>query len=187
MFSIIVRLIYALTYFSFMSLVLECLNICKNWGNINIYLSPNIFEGIEAFCVIHYPILLFLLQLWASKVIIRAAKTNIVQTQLRVLKSANVGMDSLLFLGQLVPVLTLFEKVTSANFTLLLFAVLIFVLMLFLISYGAFDLSLFFLGYHQYKVSTNSSEYWLISKRRIRDFSQSFTVVEISDKILLRI
>lgn len=46
---------------------------------------------------------------------------------------------------------------------------------------------MFFLGYNQYRVSTDSTEYWLISKRKINNFSSSFTVVEISDKVLMRL
>lgn len=55
----------------------------------------------------------------------------------------------------------------------------------FFTSYGAFNMSLYFMQYNQYKVSTNSSEYWLISKRKIRDISRNYHVVEISNKVFL--
>lgn len=187
MFSMVVRLVYALTCFSLMTLVLEGLNVWRNLDIVSFCWNSNVIEGLEAFCVIHYPLLIFLLLLVACKVMLCVAKKELSHTRIQVQKSANIGMDSVLFLAQLVPMITLFEKIVGYSFTVVTFVILVVVLIFFIPNYGAFNLSIYMLNYYQYKVSTGSSEYWLISKRRIRDFSQSFTVVEISDKILLRI
>lgn len=187
MFAKIIRIAYSLSYFSLLALLAEGVNIVTNWQEISFYWNPNLVDGIQAFSVIHYPLLILLLMLLTCSITFRKARITLVHSQLKVQKANNIGIDSFLLFGQIVPLLTLIEKLLIPSYSKVIFAMSVLILLMFFTSYGAFNMSLYILQYHQYKVSTNSSEYWLISKRRIRDFSQSFTVVEISNKVLLRI
>lgn len=48
MFSKFIRIVYSLSYFSLMLVVLEFVNIVNSWKNIDIYWNFNI-EGFKAF------------------------------------------------------------------------------------------------------------------------------------------
>lgn len=187
MFAKIIRIFYSLSYFSLLALIAEGVNIKSKWDEISFYWNSNIIEGMHAFCVIHYPLLILLLMLLVCSITFHNARITLAHSQLKVLKSSNIGLDSFFQLGQIVPLLTLTEKLLTPSFSSVILAITVLILWPFFASYGSFNMSLYIMQYHQYKISTNSSEYWLVSKRKIRDFSQSFTVVEISNKILLRI
>ena len=166
-----------------MLVVLEFVNIVNSWKNIDIYWNFNI-EGFKAFCVIHYPIMLFLLMLLSCKYIIEKAINSLSVFSMKIEKSNPIGLNSFMLLGQLVPLLSLSDKI-NFSYSGIIFVITVLLLWAFFTSYGAFNMSLHFLQYNQYKVSTNSSEYWLISKRKIRDISRSYHVVEISNKVFL--
>lgn len=187
MYSSFIRILYSFSYFSLMLILIEVVNIVNSWDILDFYWNSNVIDGLQAFCVIHYPFIIFVLMLLFCKYILVDAHSKLAKKQLKVVKSNPIGLDSFFFLGQLVPLLTLSEKIFDPSSSLKYFAIFIVLMLLYFISYGSFNMSLYLMQYHQYKVSTNSSEYWLISKRKIRDFSQSFTVVEISNRILLRV
>ena len=184
MFSKFIRIVYSLSYFSLMLVVLEFVNIVNSWKNIEFYWNFNI-EGFEAFCVIHYPIMLFLLMLLSCKYIIEKAINSLSVFSMKIEKSNPIGLNSFMLLGQLVPLLSLSDKILNFSYSGIIFVIIVLLLWAFFTSYGAFNMSLYFMQYNQYKVSTNSSEYWLISKRKIRDISRSYHVVEISNKVFL--
>lgn len=167
-----------------MLIVLEFVNIVNSWKNIDIYWNFNI-EGFKAFCVIHYPIMLFLLMLLSCKYIIKKAINSLSVFSMKIEKSNPIGLNSFMFLGQLVPLLSLSDKILNFSYSGIIFVITVLLLWAFFTSYGAFNMSLYFMQYNQYKVSTNSSEYWLISKRKIRDISRSYYIVEISNKVFL--
>ena len=104
---------------------------------------------------------------------------------MKIEKSNPIGLNSFMLLGQLVPLLSLSDKILNFSYSGIIFVIIVLLLWAFFTSYGAFNMSLYFMQYNQYKVSTNSSEYWLISKRKIRDISRSYHVVEISNKVFL--
>lgn len=187
MYSAFVRVLYSLSYFSLMLIIIEVINTVNSWDILDFYWPPNIVEGLHAFCTIHYPLIILSFILLFCWKLICNSHSKLSPKQLKAVKSNAIGLESFLLLGQLVPLLTLFEKIFDTSSSVICIVVLIVLILSYFNTYGSFNLSLYLLQYHQYKVSTNSSEYWLISKREIRDFSQSFTVVEISNRILLRI
>lgn len=184
MFSKFIRSVYSLSYFSLMLVILEFVNIVNSWKSIDFYWNFNI-EGFKAFCVIHYPIMLFLLMLLSCKYIIEKAINSLSVFSMKIEKSNPIGLHSFMLLGQLVPLLSISDKILNFSFSGIIFVIIVLLLWAFFTSYGAFNMSLYFMQYNQYKVSTNSSEYWLISKRKIRDISRSYQVVEISNKVFL--
>lgn len=187
MFTKAIRIVYSISYFSLLALMLEVVNVATNWNDMSIYWTPKFLDGVQAFCVIHYPLLIFLLMLLSCNIICKRARTALARTNLNVQKANNIGIENFLNFGQVVPLLTFSDKLFVVGYSRTIFVMAVFLLLFFFTSYGTFNMTLYIQQYHQYRVSTNSSEYWLISKRKIRDFSQSFTVVEISNKILLRI
>ena len=64
--------------------------------------------------------------------------------------------------------------------------VLVIVSVLFLVWHGSFNLSLLFLGYRQYRVKTENSTIWLVSMRKISNFSSSELVHTLQDNVFVR-
>lgn len=187
MYSRIIRLLYSLSYFTLFAFLLEIYNVAVIWGEISIYWD---LCSIREFCFIHYPVLIIVVLLCVSKSILKRAERNLSKTQILVKKSSPFSLESCLLVGQFIPFFTFTEKLigkSSTTLTSVLTIVSILLLSFLMDVYGGFNLSMFFLGYNQYRVSTDSTEYWLISKRKINNFSSSFTVVEISDKVLMRL
>ncbi len=187
MFIGLIRILYSFSYFTPLLIGLESLNIVEGWNDLGFYWNPDLLEGLRAFWSIHYPALLFLLILLSCRLILKKGSSMLSRKQLDVHKSNEIGWKKFSFIIQIIPLLiqqtTSFGSVNS--WVILLVGIV--VLLAFFTSYGAFNLSLPILRYYQYRVSTGNSEYWLISKRKIRDLPQSFCVVEITNGIMLRV
>ena len=65
-------------------------------------------------------------------------------------------------------------------------SVLVLVTVLFLTWHGAFNLTLLLLGYRQYRVKTENSTIWMVSKRKISNFSNSELVHTLQDNVFVR-
>lgn len=187
MFRGLIRLLYSLSYFTPLLILLEAINVTEGWNDLGFYWNPDLLEGLRTFGCVHYPALLFLLVLLSCKQILKKGSSMLSRKQLDVHKSNEIGWKEFSFIIQFFPLLmqqsTSFSSVTSW----VIFLLGIVVLLAFFTSFGAFNPSLYFLRYYQYRVSTDNLDYWLISKRKIRDLPQSFCVVEISNGIMLRV
>ena len=109
-------------------------------------------------------------------------KLAIYTTQLR--SSEPFGIEILYTGIQIVPYLTFAfrEQLFGMWGT---FALLI-VTVLFLVSHGTYNLTLLLLGYRQYKLKTDNSTIWLVSKRKISNFSNSELVHTLQDNVFVR-
>lgn len=191
MYSYLIRFIYSLTYFSLLPILLEIINVAANWDNLTISWNANVVNTIGDIVSIHYPIIVFLLLLFLANLLIKHAGKVLSQTTIFVKKSNSIGISSCLFISQLIPLLTFAGKIIGEiSPSLVLFISLASILLLAILLLamgGTYNVALLLLGYKQYRVATEHVDYWLISKRKINNFSQGFNVVEISDKVLLRL
>lgn len=185
--SFVIRLAYALTYFAHVAVVGELYQLYTNWNRLSLYWDGKICEGLRSIISIHFP-LIFLVVLWFIYInSIKCARKCLMSTTIKITKSDLMGLDMVFFDKSLLPYLTILTTFIGKKFTFILFPITALLLCFFLVHQGNFNIMAFALGYKQYKVSTASSSYWLISKRRIYDFSSSYKVVEISDNVLLRV
>lgn len=187
MFSLIIRFTYALTYFSHVAVVGELYQLYKNWNKLSLYWDGMISEGLRSIISIHFP-LIILFVLWLVFVIlIKCARKYLTPLKIQIAKSDLTGFDMIFTDKSLFPYITILISFVGKNFIVILFPATVILLWLLLAHMGNFNIIAFVLGYKQYKVSTASASYWLISKKRICDFTSSYKVVEISNNVLLRI
>lgn len=98
-----------------------------------------------------------------------------------------VGVDDFLKDKSLFPYITLLTGFIGKDIACGSFVLVMLFLWVLLRSYGNFNIMVWTLGYHQYKVSTADASHWLISKGRVTDFSSSYKVVEIANNVLLKV
>ena len=187
MFSPIIRLIYTLTYFCHIAAIGELYQLYKHWNRLSFYWNGMICEGVKEIISIHFPLIILLILWLIFRKAIECARKHLTPTTIKIIKSDALGIDAIFTDKSFIPYITLLISFVGKNFAVVLFLVSIIFLWLFLAHYGNFNTMAFVPGYKQYKVSTSSASYWLISKKRINNFSSSYKVVEISDNVLLRI
>lgn len=186
MFIGLTRFLYSLSYFTLILAFWEIKNIADGWNDICFYWNPCLTEGLRAFVVIHYPAILFVVILGLCKYTLSKGSSTLTRNQLKGQKSKTIGLGSTTLIGQLIPLATQLKDLGAISSSLTMCFIMP-ILWLLYTTFGSLNPSLYILRYHQYRISTDSSDYWLISRRKIRNFSQSFAVVEISNGIMLRV
>lgn len=187
MYSFFIRFIYAATYFGHMVLFGEVYQLYKHWNDLSICWDENVGNGILHFFSIHYFLFVLLALMLICKLVLGYARKHIPPNSLKIHNSNMMGVDDLLKDKSLFPYVTLLTSFIGKDIACGSFAFVMLILWLLLCDYGNFNITVWALGYHQYKVSTAGASYWLISKGRITHFSSSYKVVEITHNILLKV
>lgn len=187
MFSPIIRLIYALTYFCHLAAIGELYQLYTHWSRLSIYWNGVICEGLKEIISIHFPLIILLILWFIFRKTTEYARKHLAPVTIKISKSDLTAIDVIFADKSFLPYITLLTSFVGKSFAAILFPVATIFFWFFLAHYGNFNTMAFVLGYKQYKVSTASASYWLISNKRINNFTSPYTVVEISDSILLRI
>lgn len=187
MYSSLIRLIYAATYFGHIALFGEAYQLYVHWSELRIYWDENVGNGILNFLSIHYFLFVWLALALICKSVLGCARKHLTQNSLKIHNSNMVGVDDWLKDKSLFPYVTLLIGFIGKNIACVSFVLAMLYLWLQLRSCGNFNIMVWNLGYHQYKVSTDGVSYWLISEGRITDFSSSYKVVEITNNVLLKV
>ena len=187
MYSFFIRFIYVATYFGHMALAGECYQLYKHWNDLRIYWDGNVGVGIMSFLGIHYFLFVLLALVLICKSVLGYARKHMIQNSLKIHHSNMVGVDDLFKDKSLFPYVTLLAGFIGKDIAYGSFIFAMLILWGLLCSYGNFNIMVWALGYHQYKVSTESASYWLISKGRITHFSSFYKVVEITHNVLLKV
>lgn len=138
-----------------------------------------ILEIIE----IHYPILLVALCLVVANSMVKGTK-NLASFSVQMKNSEPISMENLYTGIQIIPYFTFVFKEHLFGYCGVF--VLLIVTLFFLVMHGSYNLSLLLLGYRQYKVKTENSTIWMISKRKISNFSNSELVHILQDNVFVR-
>lgn len=183
MYSWILRFIYSFTYYIHFGIVWEFYQINKHGLIPACAMNQTLGEYATSILQIHYPLLPILLCLIIAKVMVRGTK-HFARTTTQMKEAEPFGIE-LLYTGiQIIPYLSFVFR--EKLFGLWGASALILVTVLFLTRHGSYNISLLFLGYSQYKVKTENSTIWLVSKRKISNFSNSETVQTLQDNVFVR-
>ncbi len=183
MYSWFLRFIYALSYYIHLGIVGEIYLISKNGLCPKFFEGQGIIEKVIGVLGIHYPILIIVLCLIIAKFMVKGVK-KLAPFTIQMKSSEPFGIEKLYTGIQLVPYFTFAFREELFGYWGV-FALLI-ITVLFLTSFGTFNLSLLFLGYRQYCIKTDNSTVWLVSKRKISDFSNSELVHTLQDNVFVR-
>lgn len=189
MFSTFIRFIYAASCLSFFCFFFEIVQLFRFEGELDFYWDGDVWGGIANLLSIHYPLLILLLQLAVSHLILNYAKIHLSQNTVHVTKSPMSNYVGSSVILQILPVATFLIKYNNLLNGIVGIVVILLIILVSIIGvmkYGVYNTTLIF-TYSQDKVSSESTEYWLISKRKIHNFSRTMSVVEISDRVLLKI
>jgi hypothetical protein len=183
MYSFVIRLIYAITYFIHIVIAGEIFQIGKYgfWPTFNT--EESVVEKALDVLRIHYPVLIVLLFLLVAKIIVKGTK-NVASYTIQMKSSETYGIEILYTGIQIAPYLTFAFTQKLLGFWGAL--VLIIGIVFFLVGHGTFNLTLLLLGYRQYKVKTENTTVWLVSKRKISNFSNSEVVYTLQDNVFVR-
>lgn len=183
MYSKPLRFIYASTYYIHIGIVGEIYNITK-YG-----LLPD-FKDNWSWCkyiyevaCIHYPLVFVVFCLVVADVMVKNCKRFAPNT-IQLNNDSSYGMEILYTSTQVLPYVTSIFGEQSLGVKGVIIVMLI--TMFFLTSHGSFNLTLMFLGYNQYRVNAASSTYWMISKRRISNFTSSEEIHKLQDNVVIR-
>lgn len=184
MYSIFLRYIYSLTYFIHLGILGELYQIYNNglWPSVEgdwkcISIAYELFA-------IHYPLLFVVFCLVVCKLMVKHV-TALAPNTIQMRKADSYGITELSSVTSLFPYITLFFDKDDIKIIGVIGIALF--MSLFLVSHGIFNLSVFLLRYRQYKVHSNDSDYWLISKRRLSNFSDTIQVCRLQDNIIVKV
>ena len=184
MYSWILRFIYSFTYYIHLGMAGEIYQIHKHGWFPAFTQNQTAWEKGIVVLQIHYPVLLIVLCLIIAKAMVKGTKVLAYYT-LKMKSSEPFGLEILYTGVQIIPYLTFVFKEQLFGFWGA--SILVFVTVLFLTWHGAFNLSLLFVGYEQYRVKTeNNNTVWLVSKRKISNFSNSELVKTLQDNVFVR-
>ena len=183
MYSWILRFIYSLTYYIHLGIAGELYQISKYGWVPSFSLVQSFWDGVLALLQIHYPILLVILCLIIAKIMVKGTK-KVSSFTVQMKSSEPFGIEILYTGVQIIPYLSFVFK--EQLFGYLGAAILVLFTVLFLTWHGTYNLSLLLLGYRQYRVRTENSTIWLISKRKISNFSGSESVYTLQDNVFVR-
>lgn len=182
MYSWVLRFMYSFTYYIHLGIVVEIYLISKN-GLIPEFIPCQTFcDKVLAVVQFYCPVLLIILCLIIANAIVKGTKKFASYT-VRMKSSDPFGVEILYTGVQIVPHLTFIFREQLFGFLGAL--VLVLITVLFLTWHGSFNLSLLFLGYRQYRIKTENSTIWLISKRKISNFSNSESVHTLQDNVFV--
>ena len=183
MYSWFLRFIYSLTYYIHLGIAGEIYQVSKH-GLIPAFApDQSVLEEVMEVLKIHFPIIIIMLCLIIANAMVKGTKKLASFTvQMKSSESFNI---EILYTGvQIIPYLTFVFKEQLLGFRGA--AVLLLITVVFLTWHGAYNLSLLFLGYRQYRIRTENSTIWLISKRKISNFSNSESVHTLQDNVFVR-
>ncbi len=183
MYSLFLRVIYSLTYFIHIGIIGEIYQINKCGFSPSFNGDESFVQGAIMLLSIHYPLIFVIMCLVVSKWIVTHT-SKLAVSSIQMTRSEPFGFEVFNTGIQLLPYMGFFFKEqflgTWGVFILWIISIV------FLASYGTFNLSLFFLGYKQYNVRAESKTIWLISKRRISNFSKSVQFYPIQENVYVR-
>ena len=183
MYSWFLRFIYSFTYYIHLVIAWELYQISKYGLIPSFNPEQKIWGKILDVIQIHYPILFVILFLVIANSIVKGIKELSTFT-VQMKASEPFGIEILYTGLQIIPYLTFVFREQLFGFRGAL--VLVIVSVLFLVWHGSFNLSLLFLGYRQYRVKTENSTIWLVSMRKISNFSSSELVHTLQDNVFVR-
>lgn len=183
MYSWFLRFIYSFTYYIHLGIAGEIFLISKHGWLPSFGQDQTVWDKIMAVIQIYYPLLLVILCLIISRAMVKGTK-NFAGFTVQMKSSEPFGIEILYTGVQIVPYLAFIFR--EQLFGFLGASVMVFITILFLTWHGAFNLTLLFLGYRQYRVKTENSTFWLISKRKISNFSNSEFVHTLQDNVFVR-
>ena len=183
MYSKLLRFIYSFTYYIHLGIVAEIIQIIQHGWIPTFTPDQTIWDKVLAVGLIHYPVLFVILCLIIANAMVKGTKKFASYTvQMKSSESLDVGI---LYTGvQIVPYLTFLFR--EQQFGLWGALVLVLITVLFLTWHGSFNISLLFLGYKQYRIKTENSTFWLISRRKISNFSGSESIHTLQDNVFVR-
>lgn len=183
MYSWILRFIYSFTYYIHLAIVCEVYQFSKYGLKPTFTQEQTFWDRVTEVLQIHYPILIIILCLITANCMVKGAKM-LSSFTIQMKTSEPFGIDILYTGVQIIPYLTFVFREQLFGFNGAL--VLVIVTILFLAWHGSYNLSLLFLGYRQYRVKTENSTIWLVSKRKISNFSNSELVYTLQDNVFVR-
>lgn len=183
MYSWFLRFIYSFTYYIHLGIVAEIYLISKNGFIPEFTPCQTVCDKVLAVIQIHYPVLLFIICLIIANAMVKRTKSFANYT-VQMKSSDPFGVEIIYTGVQIIPYLTFIFREHLFGFGGAM--VLVIVSVLFLTWHGSFNLSLFFLGYRQYRVRNENSTFWLVSRRKISDFTGSESVYTLQDNVFVR-
>lgn len=183
MYSWFLRFIYSFTYYIHLGIVAEIYLISKN-GFVPVFTPcQTVWNKVQSVAHIHYPVLLIVLCLFIANAMVKGTRKFASYT-VQMKSSDPFGVEILYTGVQIIPYLSFLFREQLFGFWGV--SVLVLITVLFLTWLGSFNLSLMLLGYRQYRVKTENSTVWMVSKRRISNFSSSESVFTLQDNVFVR-
>lgn len=183
MYSWFLRFVYSFTYYIHLGIVAEIYLISKNGFIPEFSPCQTVCDKMLSILQNHYPVLLIILCLIVANAMVKGTKKFASYT-VQMKSSDPFGVEILYTGVQIIPYLTLIFREQLFGYRGAL--VLVIVMVLFLTWHGSYNLSLLFLGYRQYRVKTANSTFWLISRRKISNFSSSESIHTLQDNVFVR-
>lgn len=183
MYSWILRFLYSLTYYVHIGLLGEVYQISKKGLLPEFEAGQTKFDNVIGVIGIHYPLLFVVFcVIFAQFMVMKVKKIAGYTTQMK--SSESYGIEIIYTGIQILPYFTFAFREHLFGFVGAL--VLLIVTVFFLVAHGTYNLTLAMLGYKQYKVKTDNSTFWLVSKRKISNFSNSEFVHTLQDNVYVR-
>ena len=146
--------------------------------------EQKLWEKVIDVIHIHYPVLFIIFCLIIANSMVKGIKASSTFT-VQMKASEPFGIETLYTGVQIIPYITFVFREQLFGFCGAF--VLVIVTVLFLAWHGSFNLSLLLLGYRQYRVKTENSTIWLVSMRKISNFSNSESVHTLQDNVFCKI
>lgn len=183
MFSWFLRFIYSFTYYIHLAIIGELYQISK-YGIMPTFTQEQAFlNRVTEVLQIHYPVLIIILCLIIANCMVKGTKKLSAFT-VQMKTTEPFGIESLYTGVQIIPYLTFVFK--EQLFGLSGALVLVIITVLFIVRHGSYNLSLLLLGYRQYKVKTENSTIWLVSKLKMSRFPNTESVHTLQDNVFVR-
>lgn len=183
MYSWFLRFLYSLTYYIHIGIIGEVYQISKKGWMSEYELGQTEYGKVIGVIGIHYPLLFVVFCLiFAHFIVTNSRKLASYTTQMK--SSESYGMEIIYTGIQIVPYFTFAFREHLFGFEGAL--ILLILTVFFLVAHGTYNLTLAMLGYKQYKVKTDNSTFWLVSKSKISNFSNSEIVHTLQDNVYVR-
>jgi len=183
MYSWLLRFVYSFTYYIHLGIVAEISQVSKYRIIPEFTPCQTVWDKVLSVALIHYPVLLIILCLFIANAMVKGTMKFASYT-VQMKSSDPFGVEILYTGVQIIPYLSFLFREQLFGFRGAL--VLVLVTVLFLTWHGTFNLSLLLLGYRQYRVKTENSTIWIVSKRKISNFSNSELVHTLQDNVFVR-
>jgi len=182
MYSWLLRFVYSFTYYIHLGIVAEIFQVSKYRIIPEFTPCQTVWDKVLSVALIHYPVLLIILCLFIANAMVKGTRKFASYT-VQMKSSDPFGVEILYTGVQIIPYLSFLFREQLFGFWGVW--VLVLITVFFLTWHGSFNLSLMLLGYRQYRVKTENSTIWLVSKRRISNFSTSESVFTLQDNVFV--